>query len=186
MEWPFHRMVVLGYYDGPTDGIIQCANCSEEYRFDLLDADWDAATEVPRIFSLTPMPPGSLEQLAAECQSEDRAPDWSRQPCHVWPHWDYPSPAEREAADRRIREILGQGTEPAWVAAWWTGDEERGITSARRLSPADSLHVQYLLSLGAGSDAPLHPDPAQRRDWFAFLGIARPERDPDTWDEEEV
>src|SRR5688500_14256511 len=86
MAWPFHRTVALGYYDGPTDGVIQCADCSEEYRFDLLDACWDASLDVPRIFSLTALSPGSLDRLVAVCPQQEWAPDWSTRPCWC-PQW---------------------------------------------------------------------------------------------------
>lgn len=35
---PFDRAVVLGWYDGPTDGLVRCGDCKRVYRFEMLDS----------------------------------------------------------------------------------------------------------------------------------------------------
>jgi hypothetical protein len=119
----------------------------------------------------------------AVCPQEEWAPDWAARP--EWcPQWSFPLTAEQEAAHRQVHEILDLGTAPEWVVAWCEGDEKRGIVTARCLEQADSLYVGELLSLCRDDRPPLHPNPSKRRDWFAFLGIVRPKRDPEAWDEE--
>jgi hypothetical protein len=176
MAWPFHRTIALGYYDGPTNGVIECANCSGEFRFDLLDVIWNAPLDVPRIFSLAPLPEDSLDRLAAVCPQHEWPPDWSTRPCWC-PHWQFPLAAEQEAAHRQVQEILDLGAAPEWVVAWCVGQEERDIAAAKRLTHADSLYIQRLLSLCPEDRPPLELDPSERRDWFAFLGLERPASD---------
>jgi hypothetical protein len=50
---PFGRIVVTGYYDGPTEGVVECAACGMCFAFVLLD--WDEQQDL-RIFSLAPLP----------------------------------------------------------------------------------------------------------------------------------
>ena len=50
---PFDRAVVLGWYDGPTDGLVRCVACKRVYRFELLDsvdedlAGFDSTVSLP-------------------------------------------------------------------------------------------------------------------------------------------
>ena len=48
---PFVRLVAVGYYDGPTHGLVECGGCGRLYAFCKLD--WDDGQDV-RIFSLAP------------------------------------------------------------------------------------------------------------------------------------
>lgn len=52
MPSPFVRLLVTGYYDGPTTGIAECGACGRTYAFRMLA--WDDAQDV-RIVSLAPL-----------------------------------------------------------------------------------------------------------------------------------
>lgn len=49
---PFFRLLATGYYDGPTDGFVECNVCRQAYAFHMLD--WDDEQDV-RIFGLAPV-----------------------------------------------------------------------------------------------------------------------------------
>ena len=58
---PVLKILALGYYDGPTDGLLQCEN-GLVYRFEILA--WDSEAQDVRVFSLAPMPPTAFDRLA--------------------------------------------------------------------------------------------------------------------------
>ncbi|MBI2374006.1 MAG: hypothetical protein HYV07_08410 [Deltaproteobacteria bacterium] len=62
MRSPFARLVATGYYDGPIDGLVECATCSTIYSFRKLD--WDNQQDT-RIFSLSPIPGHSIDEFTA-------------------------------------------------------------------------------------------------------------------------
>ena len=74
---PFSKLLVLGFYDGPTSGVLQCGTCSTVYKFDMLD--WDDAHEV-RIFRLASLPADSLDQCV-QALAEPKPPRW---PVWAW------------------------------------------------------------------------------------------------------
>jgi hypothetical protein len=57
---PFVRVVATGYYDGPTDGLVECGSCGTLYEFCKLD--WDEGQDM-RIFSLAPVPGRTLSEI---------------------------------------------------------------------------------------------------------------------------
>ncbi|MES4793290.1 MAG: hypothetical protein C4321_10210, partial [Chloroflexota bacterium] len=67
-------MIVLGYYDGPTAGVMKCQECGAEYRFDLFD--WDEREEEPdvRVVAFRPLPPGSFAELVEALPKVKGAP----------------------------------------------------------------------------------------------------------------
>jgi hypothetical protein len=152
---PFSKVLALGFYDGPTSGLLQCETCSAVYYFDMLD--WDDDHEV-RVFRLAPLPPNSLEECAAAF-ARTEAPQWP-----VWVLWVRTSPpAEvREAVDTEVQQIL-QEAGPAELLIAWTGYGER-ILAATKV-PAEELQgVPDWFSL---------ENSAQARDWFSVLGLVR-------------
>jgi hypothetical protein len=149
---PFPKILALGFYDGPTAGVLQCG-CGAAYRFDMLD--WDGEHRV-RVFRLAALPRGSLDQCAAAfAQSEP--PRWP-----VWVPWSRTSPpAEvRDAVNREVDRVLAEAGPPDLVVAW-TGYGEK-VLAARRL-PAEDLQgvPDWFSAEGPG------------RDWFALLGLTR-------------
>jgi len=69
---PFARLIATGYYDGPTDGLVECATCSTIYSFRKLD--WDNQQDT-RIFSLSPIPGHSIAEFA-DSKTGGVAPTW--------------------------------------------------------------------------------------------------------------
>ncbi len=61
---PVQKVLIFGWYDGPTDGVLQCRD-GQVHRFDLLA--WEPATQDLRVFGLYPMPSAAWEQLIAIC-----------------------------------------------------------------------------------------------------------------------
>ena len=49
IESPFARLIATSFYDGPTDGLVECGTCGLVYAFRMLD--WDDNQD-QRIFSL--------------------------------------------------------------------------------------------------------------------------------------
>lgn len=120
---PFSRMVVLGFYDGPTSGLIQCQKCSAEFYFDMLN--WDDDHEV-RVFRLTPLPRGSLERVV-------RA--WAEAGPPRWPVWvpqrnRLSSEEARHKVDQTLHEVLAQAGQPEHVLSW-TGYADTILTIER-------------------------------------------------------
>jgi hypothetical protein len=117
---PVCRILALGYYDGPTEGLLQC-EAGRVYRFELLA--WDAETQDVRVFSLAPMPSVAFD-LLAERYAHHEKPRWP-----IWvPSW-YEDPKEETAA------ILAQAGEVEWVIA--TEDLMGTILAAKRVRPDD-------------------------------------------------
>jgi hypothetical protein len=147
-------MIALDFYDGPTAGVAECAACHAEYLFEMLDCD---DYQDVRIFSLAPLPAGSLEQVLSVCP-KSQAPRWP-----VWcVIWKFPTEAQREAASQHVDEVTGRAGSPEAVIAW-EGYAET-ILAARPLMVDDVPDVKPLLSHGV-ENLP--------RDWFAFLGLVR-------------
>ena len=59
---PFLRLIATGYYDGPTDGFVECSICSAVYAFHKLD--WDENQNL-RVFSMSPVRGRSFVELEA-------------------------------------------------------------------------------------------------------------------------
>ena len=57
---PFSRIVATGFYDGPTDGLVECGACRSIYVFEKLD--WDDQQDI-RVFSLSPVVCDELDGL---------------------------------------------------------------------------------------------------------------------------
>jgi hypothetical protein len=49
---PFTRLLAAGYYDGPTEGIVECGTCRRIFAFRMLA--WDGEQNV-RVFGLAPL-----------------------------------------------------------------------------------------------------------------------------------
>jgi hypothetical protein len=142
---PVTRVLALGYYDGPTNGVLQCGDGGSVYKFDLIegpfsieDGLWDM-----RVFVAAPLPGGVLAQLA-EAYSRFWAPRWP-----VWvPMWHFADPAEEQAMNRLTDEVLRQAGSVEWAIA--TTDLLTTIRAARAVTAEDLARVS---------------------DWLAFLRV---------------
>ncbi len=121
---PFSRIIALDYYDGPISGAAQCAQCSAEYRFEMLA--WDDSQDV-RIYSLAPLPPQSVAQLTAAL-SETGPPSWP-----VWvPIWKFVSEGIGEAVGQEVQRILDRAGSVELVIA--SEDSLATIMSAKQVT----------------------------------------------------
>jgi hypothetical protein len=151
---PFARVVAFGYDDGPTSGVVECTGGDLAYRFDLLATDvdgtldpaaWDRGEEL-RIYALAPLPPNTFGRIVAALAT-------AQQP--RWPIWLVQGgfgggslPASREA---EVAALLDLAAPPELV-----------IASSGLLQP-----------VAAAGGWPADGTNGVR-DWFAYLGLARP------------
>jgi hypothetical protein len=151
---PFAKVISLGFYDGPTSGVLQCETCSANHKFDMLD--WDEQQEV-RIFRLAQLPSGSLDRCV-RVYADIGSPRWP-----LWvPSVESSSPETRDAVNRTVQQVL-DSAEPATVVMAWVPSADM-ILSATRV-PAEDL-----------SNAPdwfSADEPAITHDWFARLGLPK-------------
>jgi hypothetical protein len=140
---PFDRAIMLGWHDGPTEGLVRCSTCNRIFRFVMLDS-LDEDREI-RIYSLAPLARDSWERLIIAL-SPFMAPIWP-----MWvPRWKFPSEADRIAVERVIDDLFTQADHPDFVV----------------VTPAllDEIHEAKLMS---SSEAP------QVHDWVSWMGLAR-------------
>ena len=106
---PFAKMIALGYYDGPTAGIVQCRSCATAYKFDLLM--WDEYQD-RRIFTLAELPPHALATIV-NILSPYTSPTWP-----VWvPLWQFPAEADTNTVNSQIENMLQQAKPPGCIIA---------------------------------------------------------------------
>jgi hypothetical protein len=104
---PVSRVLILGYYDGATDGVLELGG--RAYRFAMADEGRLPDGPGGRAFELRPLPPGSLDRIAAAL-TPYHAPGWP-----VWaPLWDFPTADARLAVERAVDEVLSETGPPAW------------------------------------------------------------------------
>jgi hypothetical protein len=135
---PARKVLALDYYDGPTEGLLQC-EMGRVYCFKILA--WDSETQDVRVFSLAPMPPAAFDRLAelfARCEK----PQWP-----VWiPSWCEDQNEETDA-------ILKEAGPAEWVIA--VEDLMGTILAAKRVRPEDVRAVDDWRSfLGLGDGIP--------------------------------
>jgi len=145
---PITQILALGYYDGPTQGVLQCGDGGPVYKFDLIDGPfcmkegwWDL-----RVYRLAPLPATSLAELA-QAYSRYWPPRWP-----IWlPIWHFQNPADEEAMNRLTDHVLNQAGAPNWVVASF--DLTDTIRAAKAVTAA-----QFALAT----------------DWLKLLGIEKP------------
>jgi len=69
---PFQKIVAFGYYDGPTSGVLQCADCGSAYVFEMLQ--WDEDQDV-RVFALAPLSTATFGRVV-DALSVAEPPRW--------------------------------------------------------------------------------------------------------------
>ncbi|SRR5579875_1105694 len=113
---PVQNVLAFSYYDGPTDGVLQCAD-GQVYRFDLLA--WEPQTQDVRVFALFPMVPTAWEQLTVLCGGHGFR--WQEQLRHP------------------IDDILLQAVPVEWVVA--TEDLQGEILRVKAICPEELARV---------------------------------------------
>ena len=140
---PFTRVLALGYYDGPTNGLAQCGEDGPVYKFDLLDELYNPEGLDLRAFALAPAPRNSLAELIT-AYSPHLSPQWP-----LWvPLWMLPTKEIQQAMERVTDEVLGRAGAVEWILA--AADLLGELQAARTVRPEELSAIT---------------------DWFAFLGI---------------
>lgn len=107
---PFNKWIALGYYDGFTDGLAQCANCGSCYSVKMIDSD--DAKDV-RIFRFSPLPTEAFDRLVA-ILSPLGPPNWP-----VWlPVWKFESETAESLANRTVADVLSLQQNVTIIAAF--------------------------------------------------------------------
>lgn len=149
---PLNRMVIFDWYDGPTSGILVCEACTAEYAFSMID--WDSQHEI-RVFSLAPLPSGSLQEVI---DFFGQAPEWP-----VW----FPAHLKTPTEEFRSRlgtldRILEKAGMPKFIVAW-NRSRQRCIVS-RPVQPEVAQEIADWFTLD---------DPSSVYDWFSYLGLPK-------------
>lgn len=121
---PVQRVMAFGYYDGATEGVLQCRD-GQTYRFDLLA--WEPETQDLRIFCLSPLPSPAWEQLIGLCAA------------HESPRWPFWLVGWHEGLHQSIQDILQQAAAVEWVVA--TEDLQGEILRVRAIRPEELAQV---------------------------------------------
>lgn len=104
---PVSRLLLTGFYDGATDGVMQLGDGGPVYLFNLADTPVDQDDE--RHYLLRTLPHDALDRLTAVI-GEHIEPKWP-----TWvPIWAFPSDQVMADVDRRVGTILDQAGEPVW------------------------------------------------------------------------
>lgn len=102
------RVLVLGYHDGATDGIILFADAGPTFRFELADGADVLPGATTRRYTLRPLPAGSLDRLVVALAPLGPAA-WP-----VWcPIWRFPSEEVRGQVEAVVDEVLAAAGPPA-------------------------------------------------------------------------
>jgi hypothetical protein len=151
---PFSKMIALGFYDGPTSGIVECESCFAAYKFTMID--WDNRQEI-RVFSLASLPAQSLEEVVG-ILSPYELPHWP-----MWvPRWQFPSDDIKADLNRRIEEILAKAEPVHTIVAWSRYGET--LVAAKSVDEGELTHIQDWFST---------EHQKTERDWFSFLGLQK-------------
>jgi len=145
-------MVIFDWYDGPTSGILVCEECGTAYLFVMVD--WDKDHEL-RIFSLAPLPGGSLDAVITFFQEPAKWPIWFPERLKV-PTAEFR--AQMDVLDR----IIDCAGEPTIILAW--NRSARNAVVAKYLPSELIPMVKSWFDLEDGH--PLY-------DWFAYMGFER-------------
>jgi hypothetical protein len=127
---PIDRVIVFGWYDGPTAGVLQLGEDGPVYRFALLDEGQLAEDENDlRAYGLYSLPADAWSRLVTAV-SPYMAPRWP-----VWvPLWRFPSDEIRQTVERETDQVLASAGPLSWVIVG-----ELGTGSVRALPVRASL-----------------------------------------------
>jgi hypothetical protein len=104
------RLVALDWYDGPREGFIELTNPPSSWFFRAYAAHSSQDDLDDLLFLFAPLPDGVLDNVAGVLSALEgpRGPQWV-------PDWRFPGPAEQQAADQRISEIIASAGAPEVV-----------------------------------------------------------------------
>jgi hypothetical protein len=103
------RVLVLGYYDGATDGVLQCGEGGPVYRFDMIDEERVEDGMDSRTYQLRPLPSGSLDRLV-EALVPYQPPAWP-----TWvPIWKFPTEKDQRSVEGIFDAVLDAAGPLEW------------------------------------------------------------------------
>ncbi len=107
------RLIVLGFYDGPTDGVIQFGDRGRVFRFRLTDEERQLSTPSPtREYNFYSLPMDALNRIV-EAISPNIAPTWP-----VWfPLWRFPSQEIEDSVSAAVDTVLAEAGALEWRVA---------------------------------------------------------------------
>jgi len=124
---PFDQVLILGWYDGPEEGLIRCGKCKRVYLFKSLE--FVNEDEGLRLFGLAPLPADSIDKVV-QALSRYMSPKWP-----MWaPIWQFPTAAERDTVDSLIDGILSKAGPTTLVVT--TSNLAEAIQEAK-IAPAE-------------------------------------------------
>lgn len=118
------RMILLGYYDGPTAGVIQFGAGGPVFHFAMPDEDEQLGRQsFPRDYTFHPLPADALDRLEAVLAEHltPVRPAW-------YVNWQFETPEIERDVDERVAAILGDAAPAAWlvtVPSHWTFEDFR-------------------------------------------------------------
>lgn len=118
---PVVRVIALGFYDGPTEGVLQTTD-GAAYRFDLIAEEHNPDGLDDRTFALRPLPPGVFDEVAELVGGSAGAV--------VVPRWPVAGADRQAEIDRRLDALLASAGPSVWELRC------RGLTGTVSSSPA--------------------------------------------------
>jgi hypothetical protein len=143
---PFTRVLGLGFYDGPTNGVLDVGEDGAVFKFDMVNELMNPEGVDLRVFGLAPLPGTALVELA-DAYGRYQNPRWP-----LWvPIWRFPTLADQQEMEQVTDQVLQQAGPLQWVVAAY--DLLQDIVAARPVTPDEVGRVD---------------------DWASFLGLDKP------------
>jgi hypothetical protein len=143
--WGDPAIVVLDYFDGETEGLLQCGICGRRYYFSLID--WDEHQDM-RIFSIHAVDRAIFEAVAAELSAT-----YGRRNARYWvPNNPSISEALRANAKARV-EMLLENVKALPEAVVVTEHIERDILALDLVEGSSIRAVDWWVRLQARKDS---------------------------------
>lgn len=104
------RVIVLGFYDGPTDGVIQFGDHGPVFRFEMPEQDDQLARHAgSREYHFCPLPPDALDRVTAVISAyvPPTEPVW-------FPVWRFPTPEIERSVSAAVDAILAEAGPVEW------------------------------------------------------------------------
>jgi len=157
---PFTRMISLGWFDGSTDGVVQCGTCGTPYKFSILAIDdgsydfdsWNKGRDLI-VYGLAELSENDFDKIVAilAVTEPPRWPEWYR-----GPYVDYQNKQEYLRVDGEVIEYLERSNNISLAIACRMGDLLKEIRSSRRVTKEDL-------------------DRISGHQWLDFLGFSQPD-----------
>ena len=102
------RLIVFGYYDGATDGVLE-ADTGDVYRFDMQGEGYNPDGLDRRTYLFRPLASDALDRLAAVI-GKYIPPSWPG----WFPIWEFPDTDAQAAVENQIDAILSEAGPAQW------------------------------------------------------------------------